>query len=74
MLWLIRIKIKNKWETTGYLSYMAFTAGGPAWASFLGLFYKSKFTHVMSLDFLVLTLMAPFWILNDAELRKWKNG
>ena len=53
---------------------MAFTAGGHAWGSFFVLFGKSKFTHIMSLDFLVLTLMAPFWVLNDAEMRKWDKN
>jgi hypothetical protein len=57
-----------------YFSSFAFTAGGGGWASFLALFAKSKFTHVVTLDFLVLTLLAPFWVFNDAELRKWKGG
>jgi len=29
---------------------------------------------VTTLDFSVLTLMAPFWVLNDAEYRKWNKG
>ena len=57
-----------------YFSSFAFTAGGGGWASFFALFAKSKFTHVVTLDFLVLTLLAPFWVFNDAELRKWKGG
>lgn len=27
----------------------------------------------MSLDFLTLTALAPFWMANDAALRKWKQ-
>lgn len=27
--------------------------------------------HVTTVDFLTLTVLAPFWMANDAELRKW---
>lgn len=27
--------------------------------------------HVTTLDFLTLTALAPFWMWNDASLRKW---
>ena len=30
-----------------------------------------RFINVMSLDFLTLTALAPFWMSNDAALRKW---
>ena len=57
-----------------FLAKMAVTAPASDWSGFASLFGKSRFTHVMSLDFLILTTMAPFWIIHDAELRKWKLG
>jgi hypothetical protein len=27
--------------------------------------------HVTTLDFMTLTALAPFWMQNDAEARKW---
>merc|ERR1711937_250025 len=57
-----------------YFSSFAFAAGAGGWVSFFALFAKSKFTHVVTLDFLVLTLLAPFWVFNDAEMRKWNRG
>ena len=30
-----------------------------------------SFVHTMSLDFLCLTTLAPFWMSNDAQLRGW---
>ena len=51
----------------------AAAAGGASWAEFIGLLQTSRFTHVMSLDFLTLTSLAPFWMANDAELRRWEQ-
>jgi hypothetical protein len=31
-----------------------------------------RFVHVTSIDFLTLTALVPFWMSNDAELRKWE--
>ena len=53
---------------------IALFAGDASWQAFSELFAKSRFTHVTTLDFSVLTLMAPFWVLNDAEYRKWNKG
>ena len=51
----------------------AATAGGAAWSEFIGLLQSSRFTHVMTIDFLTLTTLAPFWMTNDAELRRWER-
>ena len=56
------------------LTAMVATASSSDWSGYLSLFGKSRFTHVSSLDFCVLTLMAPFWVYNDAEQRQWKRG
>eukprot|EP00887_Chlorella_sp_A99_P005755 scaffold1.g5755.t1 len=50
------------------------TAAGPAaWAEYGRLLEESRFVHVTTLDFLTLTSLAPFWMANDAELRKWEG-
>ena len=59
---------------TAYFVAMAATAGPDAWGKFFLLFDKSRFTHVMTLDFVFLTFMAPFWLINDAEQRQWSKG
>ncbi|QDZ20275.1 hypothetical protein HOP50_04g27920 [Chloropicon primus] len=58
----------------GYLSTLVLSATGSDWAGYFQLFDKSRFTHVSTLDFCVLTLLAPFWVLNDAERRNWDKG
>ena len=47
--------------------------GGDAWLGYLRLFEESRFVHVTSLDFMCLTALAPFWMANDAEGRKWEQ-
>ena len=32
-----------------------------------------RFINVLSIDFLTLTTLAPFWMYNDAALRKWEQ-
>lgn len=54
-----------------YCIFNAATAGGAAWAEYARLLEESRFVHVTSLDFLTLTALAPFWMSNDAELRRW---
>ena len=57
-----------------YLTTLVVGASGSDWAGYFALFGKSRFVHVSTLDFCVLTLMAPFWVSNDAETRKWNKG
>lgn len=49
----------------------AATAGGAAWGDYLKLFDESRFIHVTSIDFAMLTALLPFWMGNDAQLRNW---
>jgi hypothetical protein len=55
------------------LVFTAATAGAPAWAEYGKLFQESRFIHITSVDFLTLTLLAPFWVFNDAEARRWDS-
>lgn len=48
-------------------------AGGESWAEYFKYFNSSRFIHVMSLDFLALSSLAPFWVFNDMEVRKWSD-
>ena len=48
-------------------------AGPEAWLSYFRMFDESRFVHVTSLDFVFLTLLAPFWVLNDASKRQWSQ-
>jgi len=51
----------------------AATAGSAAWIEYLKLLQESRFVHVTTIDFLTLTTLAPFWMDNDAQLRKWEG-
>ncbi len=51
----------------------AATAGDAAWVDFGHLFQESRFVHVTTLDFLTLSLAAPFWVWNDAAVRKYEG-
>ena len=51
----------------------AATAGGDSWNDYVKLLQESRLVHVTTLDFLTLTTLAPFWMENDAELRKWED-
>ena len=53
--------------------FQAATAGGQQWAAYSKLFDESRFCHVTTIDFLALTLSAPVWMWNDAEVRQWQN-
>ena len=55
------------------LTGAAATAGPEAWAEFAQLFKESRFVSVTSVDFLTLTLLAPLWVLNDAQVRRWDS-
>lgn len=59
-------------SVVGCLVFAA-SAGGDGWFEFGALFTGSKFTHVMTLDFLTLTSLAPFWIENDSRVRGWSG-
>ncbi|KFK31793.1 hypothetical protein AALP_AA6G159300 [Arabis alpina] len=41
------------------------------WKEFYQYFRESKFIHVTSLDFCLLSAFAPFWVYNDMTTRKW---
>ncbi|KAL1192030.1 hypothetical protein V5N11_025807 [Cardamine amara subsp. amara] len=41
------------------------------WTEFYQYFRGSKFIHVTSLDFCLLSAFAPFWVYNDMTTRKW---
>lgn len=46
-------------------------AGSTQWKDYVTLFWMSRFVHVTSIDFMTLSLLAPFWMENDAKLRNW---
>ncbi|XP_057792911.1 LOW QUALITY PROTEIN: uncharacterized protein LOC131009530 [Salvia miltiorrhiza] len=48
----------------------AFSSGGDVWREFYQYFQGSKFIHVMSIDFALLSTFAPFWVYNDVTARK----
>lgn len=35
--------------------------------------HRRRFINVMTLDFLTLSALAPFWMSNDATLRRWEG-
>ncbi|KAM7495298.1 hypothetical protein LguiB_029907 [Lonicera macranthoides] len=45
-------------------------AGDDAWLEFYQYFRESKFIHVTSIDFSLLSTFAPFWVYNDMSVRK----
>ena len=51
----------------------AATAGPTPWRDYGTLFFMSRFVHVTTVDFMTLTLLAPFWMENDARLRRWEG-
>lgn len=53
--------------------FQAATAGGAAWLEYLRQFDSSRLVHATSVDFALCTLLAPFWMSNDAEGRKWEQ-
>ena len=60
--------LESKWlpalnlaSTVGLFVYAA-TAGADAWNGYFQFFDESKFIHVMSIDFLCLTALQPFFL------------
>lgn len=51
----------------------AVSAGGDVWLDYAKLFDESRLVHASTVDFLLLTALMPFWMSNDAELRKWEQ-
>ncbi|KAL0307251.1 UNVERIFIED_CONTAM: hypothetical protein Sradi_6142400 [Sesamum radiatum] len=49
----------------------AFSSGGDLWKEFFQYFKGSKFIHIMTIDFGLLSTFAPFWVYNDMTARKW---
>lgn len=58
---------------TGGLMTSALSAGIPAWNAYIQYFDESRFVHVMTLDFLALTMSAPFFMSWDANMRNWSQ-
>lgn len=48
-------------------------AGSSQWNDYFTLFWMSRFVHVTSVDFMTLSVLAPFWMDNDAKLRNWEG-
>jgi hypothetical protein len=48
-------------------------ADSQQWSDYVTLFWMSRFVHVTTIDFLTLSILAPFWMDNDAKLRNWKG-
>ncbi|MQM18465.1 hypothetical protein Taro_051458, partial [Colocasia esculenta] len=46
-------------------------APGDEWTEFYQYFRESKFIHLTSLDFLLLSSFSGFWVYNDMTARKW---
>lgn len=53
------------------LGVTAALAGADQWTEMLQYVRESKFIHVMSVDFLTLSSLAPFWVYNDMATRRW---
>lgn len=53
------------------LLVIAALAGADQWTEMYQYFRESKFIHVMSIDFLTLSTLAPFWVYNDMATRRW---
>ncbi|WJX33208.1 hypothetical protein P8452_21438 [Trifolium repens] len=54
----------------GIITY-AGLAGEDVWKEFYQYCRESKFIHVTSIDFTLLSTLAPFWVYNDMTARKW---
>ncbi|XVF31923.1 hypothetical protein REPUB_Repub17cG0037000 [Reevesia pubescens] len=48
-------------------------ANADVWGEFYQYFRESKFIHITSLDFTLLSAFAPFWVYNDMTARKWHD-
>jgi len=71
--------MENRFVAYGILAGAMFCVGSAAfagstqWKDYVTLFFMSRFVHVTSVDFMTLTLLAPFWMENDARLRRWSG-
>nr|AFK43448.1 unknown [Lotus japonicus] len=54
----------------GLITY-AGLSGDDVWKEFYQYFRESKFIHIMTIDFTLLSTLAPFWVYNDMTTRKW---
>lgn len=45
-------------------------AGNEAWLQYFQLFDESRFVHVTSIDFLLLTAFVPFWLVSSSMLHE----
>lgn len=54
----------------GLIAY-AGISNGDVWKEFYQYFRQSKFIHIMSVDFILLSAFAPFWVFHDMTSRKW---
>ncbi|KAG8387171.1 hypothetical protein BUALT_Bualt03G0225600 [Buddleja alternifolia] len=52
------------------ITVYAFSSGGDVWKVFYQYFKESKFIHVMTIDYALLSTFAPFWVHNDMSARK----
>nr|GMC49064.1 Cardiolipin synthase N-terminal [Ipomoea batatas]GMD19549.1 Cardiolipin synthase N-terminal [Ipomoea batatas] len=55
----------------GLIVYAGISTG--VWKEFYQYFRQSRFIHAMSIDFVLLSAFAPFWVFNDMTTRKWYN-
>nr|GME11145.1 Taste receptor type 1 member 1 like [Ipomoea batatas] len=55
----------------GLIVYAGISTGD--WKEFYQYFRQSRFIHAMSIDFVLLSAFAPFWVFNDMTTRKWYN-
>ncbi|XVE72578.1 hypothetical protein DITRI_Ditri11bG0049500 [Diplodiscus trichospermus] len=46
-------------------------ANANIWREFYQYFRESKFIHITTVDFTLLSAFAPFWVYNDMTARKW---
>ncbi|XP_019198782.1 PREDICTED: uncharacterized protein LOC109192552 [Ipomoea nil] len=53
----------------GLIVYAGISTGD--WKEFYQYFRQSRFIHTMSIDFVLLSAFAPFWVFNDMTTRKW---
>lgn len=52
-----------------YFGYLGVMSGSSGWNEYLDLFSKSRLIHVSTIDFVLLSAVAPFWVFHDASVR-----
>lgn len=55
------------------LMYWAGSAGPVAWNQYSQFFDESRFVHVTTIDFTMLTALMPFFMWWDADKREWQG-